>query len=168
MKCSVDGCAKEKIARGWCHAHYKKWRLHGSPTHGKSHARANGEGTINWAGYVAVTHNGKKRLQHHVVAEAAIGRPLPAGAVVHHVDGNPLNNAPSNLVVCPDQSYHKLIHMRQNALEACGNPSHRRCFVCREYDSVDQMTRVGDSRSGHKHYHRACLAVLRRREKEAA
>ena len=168
MTCAIEGCGKKSAARGWCHAHYKKWHLHGSPTHGGSHVRANGEGTINWAGYVAVTHNGKKFMQHRLVAEQAVGRPLPKKAVVHHIDGDRMNNVPSNLVVCPDQTYHRLIHLRQDALDACGNPNHRKCFVCREYDSVDRMTKVGDNRNGHKHYHRACLRAQRQKEKEAA
>jgi CRISPR/Cas system-associated exonuclease Cas4 (RecB family) len=47
---------------------------------------------------------------HVAVAEAALGKKLPKGAVVHHVDLNPLNNDASNLVVCPSQSYHLLLH----------------------------------------------------------
>ena len=158
MKCSIEGCAKNAHSRGWCHAHYKKWHEHGSPTHGRSYERAPGQGTVNWSGYIAVVRDGKKCMQHRVVAEAAIGRPLPKKSIVHHVDGNRRNNDPTNLAVCPDQAYHKLIHLRQDALSACGNPDHRRCSFCRQYDSQDRMLKVGDNRSGHKHYHRACKA----------
>lgn len=35
---------------------------------------------------------------HIQIAERAIGRKLPHGAVVHHVDLNPANNNNSNLV----------------------------------------------------------------------
>jgi hypothetical protein len=27
--CSVDGCDGQAKSRGWCHAHYQRWRLHG-------------------------------------------------------------------------------------------------------------------------------------------
>jgi hypothetical protein len=44
----------------------------------------------------------RKRLgrhEHRVVMEEALGRPLRPGEVVHHIDGNHLNNAPENLRV---------------------------------------------------------------------
>lgn len=33
--CSVDGCEKPKLARGYCNAHYCRWRNHGDPLGGK-------------------------------------------------------------------------------------------------------------------------------------
>lgn len=36
--CSVDGCEKPSRSRGWCVAHWTRWRRHGSPT-----ARLRGE-----------------------------------------------------------------------------------------------------------------------------
>lgn len=32
MICSVEGCGKTAIARGWCPRHYDSWRYHGDPT----------------------------------------------------------------------------------------------------------------------------------------
>ena len=29
--CTIDGCEKKILARGWCAAHYKRWRLYGDP-----------------------------------------------------------------------------------------------------------------------------------------
>lgn len=33
--CTIEGCGKRVIARGWCHSHYKRWRLHGDPQGGR-------------------------------------------------------------------------------------------------------------------------------------
>ncbi len=29
--CSMDGCARNTIARGWCDKHYRRWKQHGDP-----------------------------------------------------------------------------------------------------------------------------------------
>lgn len=46
----------------------------------------------------------------------ALGKKLPPGAIVHHVDLNPFNNEPTNLVICPDTQYHMLLHERTKAI----------------------------------------------------
>jgi hypothetical protein len=30
--CSVDGCRRQVLSRGWCNMHYKRWRTHGDPS----------------------------------------------------------------------------------------------------------------------------------------
>jgi len=90
----------------------------------KGHPRANRDGYV-W--------------EHVLVAERACGKHLPATAVVHHVDGNPANNDPSNLIVCQDQAYHKLLHQRATALNACGNASALKCDICHRYDRQEEI-----------------------------
>ena len=46
------------------------------------------------------------RHEHRVAAEAMLGRPLRPGEVVHHRDGDKLNNDPMNLEVLPSQAEH--------------------------------------------------------------
>lgn len=43
---------------------------------------------------------------HRLVAAAILGRPLLPGEVVHHLDGDSLNNAPENLLVMRSQRHH--------------------------------------------------------------
>lgn len=31
MQCSVEGCEREVVARGWCQKHYQRWLYRGSP-----------------------------------------------------------------------------------------------------------------------------------------
>ena len=53
--------------------------------------------------------------EHVYKASMALGKAIPIGAVVHHHDKNIHNNNPSNLVICQDNIYHRLLHKRMNA-----------------------------------------------------
>jgi hypothetical protein len=80
--------------------------------------------------------------EHVFIAEKALGKSLPKGVNIHHVDEDPGNNANSNLVICQDQSYHLLLHSRRDALLACGNPNWRRCTICKKYDDPTIMVKA--------------------------
>lgn len=41
--CSIDGCATRAVSRGWCSAHYERWRRHGDPEAGGDMARRRGQ-----------------------------------------------------------------------------------------------------------------------------
>lgn len=71
---------------------------------------------------------------HQKVVEDILGKKLPKGAQIHHIDGDKHNNEPSNLIVCPDQKYHHLLHIRQRTLDAGYNPNlDKFCPDCKEY-----------------------------------
>lgn len=50
------------------------------------------------------------RHEHRVKAEEMLGRALLPGEIVHHKDGNKLNNSFENLEVLPNQSVHAKTH----------------------------------------------------------
>src|SRR5437016_6435223 len=53
------------------------------------------------------------RHMHRVAMEKKLGRPLLAGEIVHHIDGNKFNNEASNLLVTTRQD-HVRLHGLQN------------------------------------------------------
>lgn len=71
--------------------------------------------------YRRSTHNGRPQTVHRIRAERALGKPLPSGAQVHHVDGTRRDD--SVLVICQDHRYHKLLHQRMRVIAAGGNPN---------------------------------------------
>lgn len=64
-----------------------------------------------------VNKNGYIR-EHVLVVEKALGKYLPQGSEIHHVNGNGLDNRNFNLVLCQDRSYHFLLHKRKRQLLA--------------------------------------------------
>ena len=117
MVCSVPGCGKAELSlkSGLCPMH--AWRLKHEGFVGEAEGRRRkwGEGTQRPDGYKIVSGAGGKfrAREHRVIAEKALGKPLPKGSVVHHLNGDPSDNRPCNLVVCPSTAYHWLLHKRQ-------------------------------------------------------
>lgn len=132
--------------------------LHGP----KSPSWRGGTRYINPQGYVVVWTPDGQRLEHRVVAERVLGRPLSADAQVHHVNGNRTDNRPANLVICQNPAYHSLLERRQRALDECGNANWLRCPYCKEYDSPDRMY----IRPGGLGHHLACSRSYKRRRRE--
>lgn len=103
--------------------------------------------------------------------EHLLGKRLPKGAEIHHIDGDPDNNVKNNLVVCQDHYYHILLHLRSDALKACGNPSARKCQICGKWDTVDnpdfRLYERPDRANGLTPIHRSCYNKRRNRRKEA-
>ena len=91
--CSIDGCAKPHLARGWCGSHYQRWAAHGDPPAGgtpKGAVRAfladvainDTDACILWPfrtnrdGYGVVSgKNGFEGFAHRITLRAAVGPP---------------------------------------------------------------------------------------------
>lgn len=97
-----------------------------------SHHRA------NKAGYV---------LEHILIAEKAINKSLPPHVVIHHFPFFPSNS----LIICQNQSYHKLLHQRYRAFQASNHSNWKKCRHCKKYDAPENLYL-----SGNKGIHRSC------------
>lgn len=102
------------------------------------------------------------RYVYRRLVERLVGRPLPESSVVHHVDGDRTNNEPGNLVVCPDQAYHMLLHARQRVIDAGGNPNTQKvCSACKEVLDKAAFS-FSVSWDGRSHCCKECSASRRR------
>lgn len=127
MKCEVEGCNNEAASGRWdmCMKHYKRWYKHGDPNVVLQATKFSKERWVNTkTGYVQVKQNGILTYEHIVLAEKALGKPLPKGAIVHHMNQDRTDNyTPFNLVICPNQDYHLLLHRRMKAYDYANNPN---------------------------------------------
>lgn len=109
---------------------------------------------------------------HVLVAEKALGRFFREDEQVHHADGNKRNNANSNLVICQDMAYHKLLHVRADVLRAGGDPNtQRQCDRCRQLKTFSEFNRLRKNKSdGLQRYCRRCQSEYCRtyKRREAA
>jgi hypothetical protein len=135
--CSVNSCRRPVRCKSLCQVHYQRMRKHGDPE--KLLIRQAGEGTLHTDGYWAYEIDGRVVLEHVLIVERAIGKRIPPGAQVHHVDQNRMNNATSNLVACQDSAYHQLLHRRQRAYDACGHADWLRCSVCHQWSPPSEI-----------------------------
>lgn len=75
-------------------------------------------------GYKGKTYIGGRYVyEHRLIAEQIIGRMLETGEIVHHKDGDKLNNSVENLEVLTKEihdSHHSILRMKFSEVECTG------------------------------------------------
>ena len=73
---------------------------------------------------------------YRLEVEKAIGRYLTPKEEVHHyynADGS------ATLILCSNRQYHRLLHLREEALRYCGHANWKKCKFCKQYDDPKNL-----------------------------
>jgi len=101
-----------------------------------------------------------ERLLHRIIAEKVLNHPLPEGVVVHHINGG----KEGAIIICQDNGYHMLLHVRSRAYYATGDPHQRKCPFCFQWDYTQNMSIRKNHFSGF-YYHSECDNAYRRNKR---
>jgi len=113
-----------------------------------------GHHRANQSGYV---------FNYILVAEKALGKPLPSKVAIHHVgslDDDKL------IVICENNAYHLILHARKRIVEAGGNPNTQKiCSKCKNVKDriLFNHTTQGDGRSN---YCKECERLWKQERRE--
>ena len=112
--CSIAGCGRQQIARGFCHSHWRRWRRYGDPLGGQiihgdvrrfidAAVDYKSDGCLLWPysvnrqGYGQATYNGNTYRAHNLICRLVYGDPLNPRYQASHGCGIKLCIAPRHL-----------------------------------------------------------------------
>lgn len=164
MNCSIQGCTRRRVARGWCQTHYEHWRTYGDPrprrkptTEERLRSRIktsdrifNGTpclermGSRLPSGYGYLSINDRKEYTHRLTWRIFRGE-MPDGYHIDHLCENKACCNPEHLDPVPPA---------ENARRATAKVTH--CPQGHAYDEVNTRSSGG---------HRKCRACDRERHR---
>lgn len=106
-------------------------------------------------GYVAEG----RRLVHREMVEAVLGKPLPKGAEIHHVNDDRGDNRNDNFAVLQNKAEHRWLDMRRRIFRRGGRPfKDRICYDCDAVKPIEEFSKpIGRSQC------KECCAAQARR-----
>lgn len=100
------GLAPYNLKRlGWVKGNPKRY-IKGHNSKGSNNPFWNGGRYKDNQGRWVLNVNGEKKLEHRLVMEQILGRPLKPYEIVHHKNGDPSDNRPENLEIYIGQGQH--------------------------------------------------------------
>jgi len=113
--------------------------------------KQNGTKSITDHGYYRLTINGKRVFEHRYVLEKFLGRPLGKFEIVHHRNGNKLDNRIKNLEITAISE-----HMRIHSTKYPIVNGFKKCRTCGKNKSVDSFFKDANARSGYRTLCKKC------------
>lgn len=158
--CSIDGCEKPQIARGWCHTHYKRWSSHGSnadmnaelqrdydPEEAFLSRIARTDSCTNWTGWISPSGYGKfktggKSIFAHRYAWERANGPIPEGMVIDHACHN---------TACVNVEHLRLATPTENTRNLSGPTANNKHSGVRNVGRMGERWRVRITKDGVVH-----------------
>lgn len=131
------------MARGLCKLHWQRWRNSLPMEAPKDYHKRKG-GWVNQGYHWITTPDGQEILEHRYIMEQQLGRKLGTDEVVHHINGDKLDNGLENLEVLGRAEHTSHHRPKRKPCKVCGKDDlHQARGLCgKHYMQVKRGTLV--------------------------
>jgi len=114
----------------------------------------------NGRGYASIVFGrSDEKLLHIYLMEKHLGCSLE-GKIVHHKDGNRLNNSLDNLLVLNNDQEHATIHANERLQRLGGTPGiHKYCPKCQTVKTLEDFPRSKNNYDGRYGFCKKCAVI---------